>query len=101
MLFISVDPERDTPEVLKAYMANFGPDFLALYANSPDELAALAMHFKVYFKKADGQTPTSYTVDHSAQSYIYDTQGRLRLFSRYGTPVDQVTDDVKLLLKGV
>ena len=57
--------------------------------------------FKVYFKKADGQTPTSYTVDHSAQSYIYDTQGRLRLFSRYGTPVDQVTDDVKLLLKGV
>ncbi len=101
VLFISVDPERDTPEVLKAYMANFGPDFLALYANSPDELAALAMHFKVYFKKADGQTPTSYTVDHSAQSYIYDTQGRLRLFSRYGTPVDQVTDDVKLLLKGV
>ena len=100
VLFVSVDPERDTPVVLKEYMASFDPSFLALYADSPEKLAALAMDYKVYFKKAEGKTPTSYTVDHSAQSYIYDPQGRLRLFSRYGMPVDQVTEDVKLLLKG-
>jgi len=100
VLFVSVDPERDTPAVLKEYMASFDPGFLALYAESPEKLAALAMDYKVYFKKADGKTPTSYTVDHSAQSYIYDPQGRLRLFARYGMPVDEVTEDVKLLLKG-
>lgn len=99
VLFVSVDPERDTPEVLKAYMASFDPTFLALYADSTEQLNALAMHYKVYFKKVDGKSPTSYTVDHSAQSYLYDPQGRLRLFSRYGTPVDQVVSDVKLLLK--
>ena len=101
VLFVSVDPERDTPEVLKAYMGSFDPSFLALYADTPEQLNALAMHYKVYFKKVEGQTPTSYTVDHSAQSYIYDTEGRLRLFSRYQTPTDQVASDVKLLLKGV
>lgn len=100
VLFVSVDPERDTPEVLKAYMASFDPSFLALYADSPEKLAALAMNFKIYFKKAEGKTPTSYTVDHSAQSYIYDPQGRLRLFARYGMPTEQVADDVKLLLGG-
>ncbi len=100
VLFVSVDPERDTPEVLKEYMGSFDPAFLALYADSPEKLAALAMDFKIYFKKAEGKTPTSYTVDHSAQSYIYDPQGRLRLFARYGMPAEQVADDIKLLLKG-
>lgn len=100
VLFVSVDPERDKPEVLKAYMDSFDPTFLALYADSPEKLAALAMDFKVYFKKAEGKTPTSYTVDHSAQSYIYDPQGRLRLFARYGMSTDHIASDVKLLLQG-
>ena len=97
-LFISVDPQRDTPEVLKAYMTNFDPSFLALYA-SPDKLAALAKDYKVYFKKVDGQTPTSYTMDHSAGSYVYDTQGKLRLYTRYGTGVVPLLADIKLLLQ--
>lgn len=100
-LFVSVDPERDTPEVLKAYMASFDPSFLGLYAGSPEQLAALAKDFKVYYKKVDGKSPGSYTMDHTAASYLYDPQGRLRLFSRYGTPVEALTDDVRLLLKGI
>lgn len=100
VLFVSVDPERDTPEVLKAYMTGFDPSFLGLYAGSPDQLAALARDFKIYYKKVEGKTPSSYTMDHTAASYIYDPQGRVRLYSRYGTPVADVTEDVKLLLQG-
>jgi protein SCO1/2 len=97
-LFITVDPQRDTPEVLKAYMTNFDPSFLALYT-TPDKLAALAKDYKVYFKKVDGQTPTSYTMDHSAGSYVYDTQGKLRLYTRYGTGAAPLLADIKLLLQ--
>ena len=97
-LFVTVDPERDRPEILKAYMAAFDPGFLALYT-TPDKLAALAKDFKVYYKKVPGSTPTSYTVDHTAGSYVYDTQGKLRLFTRYGTPPEKTAADIRLLLK--
>ena len=96
-LFVTIDPERDTPEVLKNYMANFDPTFLALYT-TPDKLALLAKDFKVYYKKVEGKTPTSYTMDHSAGSYIYDTQGRLRLYTRYGSGAGAMASDIKLLL---
>ena len=98
-LFVTVDPERDTPEVLKAYMGNFDPTFLALYTTSPEQLAALAKDYKVYYKKVDGKTPTSYTMDHSAGSYVYDEEGKLRLYTRYGTGVQPLVNDIKLLLK--
>lgn len=97
-VFITVDPQRDTPEVLKAYMGNFDSTFLALYT-SQDKLTALAKDFKVYFKRVEGKTPTSYTMDHSAGSYIYDPQGRLRLFTRYGSGAPALAHDVKLLLQ--
>lgn len=96
-LFISIDPERDTPEIMKAYMASFDPSFLALYA-APDQLPELAKSFKVYYKKVDGKTPTSYTMDHSAGSYVYDTQGRVRLYHRYGSGSPALAGDVKKLL---
>lgn len=98
-LFVSVDPERDTPEVLKAYMANFDPTFVALYASSPEKLAEVAKHYKVYYKKVEGKTPTSYTMDHSAGMYIYDTQGRLRLYARYGSGPEALAADIKKLLQ--
>lgn len=98
-VFISVDPERDTPEVLKAYMANFDPSFVALRP-TPQQLEALAKDFKLYYKKVEGKTPGAYTMDHSAASYVYDTQGRLRLYSRYGSGAQALADDIKLLLKG-
>lgn len=97
-LFVTVDPERDTPEVLKGYMANFDPTFLALYT-SPEKLVTLAKDYKIYYKRVDGKTPTSYSMDHSAGSYVYDTQGRLRLFTRYGTGPKPLTEDIRLLLK--
>lgn len=97
-LFVSVDPERDSPEILKAYMENFDSSFLALYT-SLDKLAELAKHYKVYYKKSEGKTPTSYTMDHSAGSYVYDTQGRIRLFTRYGSGVEALTRDIQTLLK--
>ena len=99
VLFISVDPERDTPTLLKAYMENFDPSFLALIA-PPDQLPALAKNYKIYYKKVDGNTPTSYSMDHSAGTYIYDPKGRLRLFSRYGAPKEGLGQDLRVLLDG-
>ncbi len=96
-LFISVDPARDTPEVMKQYMASFDPSFLALYTTA-DGLPALAKSFRVYYKKVDGKTPTSYTMDHSAGSYVYDKQGRVRLYTRYGSGAPALAGDVKKLL---
>ena len=96
-LFVSVDPERDTPEVMKEYMVNFDPTFLALFT-SPDALPALAKSFKIYYKKVDGPTPTSYTMDQSAGSYVYDAQGRIRLYHRYGSGAQALASDVKRLL---
>jgi protein SCO1 len=96
-LFISVDPERDTPEVMREYMASFDPSFLALYTDL-DKLPDLAKSFKVYYKKVDGPTPTSYTMDHSAGSYVFDTQGRLRLYHRYNSGAQGLASDLKRLL---
>lgn len=97
-VFVTVDPARDTAEMLKAYMANFDPSFIA-FIPTPEQLAVVAKDFKVYYKKVDGKTPTSYTMDHSAGSYVYDTQGRLRLFSRYGSGPQALAQDIKTLLK--
>ncbi len=97
-IFVTVDPERDTPEVLKAYMANFDPSFLAL-TGTPEQLAAVAKDFKIYYKRVEGQTPTSYTMDHSAGSYVYDTAGRLRVYHRYGSGAQALASDVRALLQ--
>jgi protein SCO1/2 len=96
-LFISVDPERDTPDIMREYMASFDPTFLALYTDL-DRLPALAKSYKVYYKKVDGPTPTSYTMDHSAGSYVYDTQGRIRLYHRYNSGPEALASDVRRLL---
>jgi protein SCO1/2 len=99
VLFVTVDPERDTPELLKAYMENFDPSFLALWT-TPEKLVSLTKDYKIYYKKVEGTTPTSYSMDHSAGSYIYDTKGQLRLFTRYGSPKEALTKDIQILLKG-
>ena len=98
-IFITVDPERDTAELLKAYMANFDPSFLALVPTMT-ELPELAKTFKIYYKKVEGKTASSYTMDHSAGSYVYDGSGRVRLYHRYGSPTEGLVSDVKALLKG-
>jgi protein SCO1/2 len=97
-VFVTVDPARDTTDLLKAYMTNFDPTFVA-FVPTPDELADVAKSFKIYYKKQDGKTPTSYTMDHSAGSYVYDTQGNVRLYSRYGSGVKVLAQDIQTLLK--
>ena len=97
-VFITVDPERDTPAVLQAYMANFDPGFIAL-RGTPEQVASTAKDFKVFYKKTEGKTPTSYGMDHSAASYVYDTRGQLRLYTRYGSGAQALASDIKLLLK--
>ena len=98
-VFVTVDPDRDSADVLKAYLGNFDPSFIALRPNSPEQLAALAKDYKVYYKKVEGRTATSYTMDHSAGSYVYDTHGQLRLYTRYGMGVKPLTEDIRQLLK--
>ena len=97
-VFVTVDPARDTTELLKAYMTNFDPTFVA-FVPTPDELADVAKRFKIYYKKQEGKTPTSYTMDHSAGSYVYDTQARVRLYSRYGSGAKVLAQDIETLLK--
>ena len=97
-LFVTIDPERDTPEVMKAYMAAFDPSFLALYA-ADGQLPEVAKAFRIYYKKVDGPTPTSYTMDHSAGSYVFDTQGHIRLYHRYGSGAQGLAEDVRALIK--
>jgi protein SCO1 len=97
-LFVTVDPERDTAPVLKAYVENFSPDFVAL-RGSLEETAAAAKHFKVFYAKVPAKDGAGYTMDHTAGSFIFDTQGRVRLFTRYGTGADALAHDLKLLLK--
>ena len=97
-IFITLDPERDTPELLPTYMSNFDPTFVALIPSLAD-LPALAKDFKIYYKKVEGAKPANYTLDHSAGTYIYDTEGHLRLYARYGLGAPALTADVEQLLK--
>ena len=96
-LLITIDPERDTLPVLKAYMANFDPTFLAM-RTTPEKLVDLAKNFKTYYKKVPGRTDTSYSMDHSAGSFVYDTKGNVRLYTRYGSGAEALASDLKLLL---
>ena len=97
-VFVTVDPARDTTELLKAYMTNFDPSFVA-FTPTPEQLSVVAKDYKIYYKRVEGQTPTSYSMDHSAGSYVYDTQGHLRLYSRYGMGAKLLAQDIQTLLK--
>jgi len=96
VLFITVDPERDTREVLANYVPAFDPSFLGLYGDAA-ATARVAKEFKVFYRKAPGKTPDSYTMDHTAGSYVFDSRGRLRLFVRHGN-VPNLVADLKTLL---
>lgn len=96
VIFVTVDPERDTPEVLRAYMNAFDPSFIALRGSS-EQLAKVAEDFKVYYRKVP--TGSSYTMDHTAHSYVFDPQGRLRLALRHEQTPQDYAHDISLLLK--
>jgi protein SCO1/2 len=96
-VFITLDPERDTPELLKAYMAGFDPSFIALIPELKD-LPTLAKQFKIYYKKVETGTSGHYSLDHSAGTYVYDTNGRLRLYAKYGSGPQAMAQDIGKLL---
>lgn len=98
VIFVTVDPERDTPALLKEYMANFGPDFLALVPTQEELRKTIAPGFRVYYKKVPGSQPEHYTMDHTAGTLLIDKQGRMRLHSNYGAKPELVAADVKALL---
>ena len=96
-VFVSVDPQRDTAEILKAYMASFDPGFVAL-RGTPEQIQATARDFKVFYAQVPGKTEGSYTVDHTAGTYVFDASGKVRLFVRYGSGAEALRHDLKLLL---
>ncbi|MGH8705606.1 MAG: SCO family protein [Burkholderiales bacterium] len=98
VLFVTVDPERDTREVLAKYVPAFDPRFLGMYGDAAATLR-VAKEFKIFYEKRAGATPQTYTVDHSAQSYVLDPQGRLRLFLRHDRIAADLADDLRALLR--
>ena len=97
VIFITVDPERDTPAVIKAYTAAFDPSFIGLYGDAK-RTRETADEFKVYYKQVP--TGSSYTMDHSALSYAFDPQGRLRLALRHEQTAEDYAHDLRQLLAG-
>jgi protein SCO1/2 len=98
VLFVTLDPERDTPSVLAGYTAAFDPGFLGLYGDA-DATRRAAGEFKVFYEKRPGSQPGDYSIDHSAQSYVIDAHGRLRLFVRHGRIAADLADDIRTLLR--
>lgn len=98
VLFVTIDPERDTQELLAAYVPNFDPRFLALRGDAA-QTAKVAQEFKVVYQKVPGKNNDSYSMDHTAASYIFDPQGRVRLFVQYGKKADEIAYDLRLLLQ--
>ena len=98
VLVVTVDPERDTPEVLRQYVPSFNPQFLGLYGTAA-ETSAAAKEFKVYFNKQP-QPAGGYTLDHSAGTFVIDKESRLRLFGQYGAGAKSLLHDIRLLLDG-
>jgi protein SCO1 len=97
VLFVTVDPERDTPAVLAKYVTAFDPRFLGLYGDAEATRRA-AKEFKVFYEKHEGSTVGQYTMDHSAGTYVIDTRGRLRLFVGYGKADADLAQDIRTLL---
>jgi protein SCO1/2 len=97
VLFVTVDPERDTRELLAQYVPAFDQRFLGLYGDAA-QTAAVAKEFKVFYAKVPGKTPGSYSMDHSAGSYVFDKQGKIRLFLRHGQGAGPIVHDLKQLL---
>lgn len=99
VLFVTLDPTRDSAQLLAEYVTAFHPSFIGLHGDEATT-AAVAKDFKVFYARQAGTTPGSYSIDHSTGSYVFDPQGRLRLLVRHGETPDNVAADLKLLLAG-
>ena len=99
VLFVTVDPERDTAAILKQYVPSFDSRFLGLRPADEAALEKVAKDFKIYYKKVPGQSSGSYTMDHTAGSYAFDPQGRLRLYIKHAQGPETLAHDLKELMK--
>jgi protein SCO1/2 len=97
VLFVTVDPRRDKPELLRQYLPAFDPSFIGLYGDA-QATQKVTSDFKVYAQERPGKTPDTYTVDHAAQTFVFDKQGKLRLVMGYGMAPDAIASDVRILL---
>lgn len=97
VLFVTLDPERDTPQILAQYVPNFDKRFLGLVGDL-SATQKIAKDFKIFYEKVPGKTPGSYSLDHSAGSYVFDKQGKIRLFMRFNQGPQPIVHDLKLLL---
>lgn len=97
VLFVSVDPERDTPDLLRQYVPYFHPTFLGL-TGTPEEVAEAAKEFKIHYRKHVEPGATDYLIDHTAGSYVLDRRGRIRLFQPYAQPPADIAHDLAILL---
>jgi protein SCO1/2 len=97
VLFITIDPERDTQELLAQYVPAFNPTFIGLRGDAA-ATAKVAKEFKVFYAKSPGTTPDAYSMDHTAGSYVFDAHGKIRLFVRHGKGAAPIAQDIKLLL---
>ncbi len=98
VLFVTVDPERDTQELLAHYVPAFDKRFIGLFGDAA-ATARVAKEFKILYQKQPGSTPGTYTMDHSAGVYIFDPQGRLRLYASYGQGPEVFVHDLRELLR--
>jgi len=99
VLFVTVDPQRDTAEILKQYVPAFDPRFLGLRPADEASLNKVTKDFKIYYKKVPGTKPDSYTMDHTAGSYAFDPEGRLRLYIKHAQGPETLAHDLKELLR--
>ena len=99
VLFVTVDPDRDTAAILKQYVPSFDSRFLGLRLADEAALEKVTKDFKIYYKKVPGSSPSSYTMDHSAGSYAFDPEGRLRLYIKHAQGPETLAHDLKELLK--
>ena len=98
VLFATIDPERDTAELLAQYVPAFNPTFLGLRGDD-DATARTAKEFRVFYQKQPGRTPDTYTMDHSAGTFVFDPQGRLRVYVSYGQGPEVFVHDIRELLR--
>lgn len=99
VLFVTVDPERDTTALLANYVPAFHPTFVGLRGDA-QQTSAVTASFRILYRQQPGSTPETYTIDHSAGLFMFDPAGQLRLYHGHGTVAKSLAHDLKLLVDG-
>lgn len=101
VVFVSVDPERDTPDLMGRYVRQFHPDFIGLTATGSQDIESVKKQYRIIAAKTEIKSATAYNVDHTSGAYIVDKNGKTVLFEPYGLTATQIADDLRAVLKGL